>query len=207
MRRDEPDPQEAVTLRFTTSRCVNSARSRRLPLPVLPGCPPAEPGAAPGYHAGRSSWSYPAMCPGLLRPSDGAIVYLQKTGRRTIGAGERYGLNSQAVQTSFKANNSYFLPPAFPEGSPTHPAYPTCHGAVTGACITALKFFFDGTFAIENPLVPSSGGTATAAYTAPPGEAPLTVNGTTSASVMASMPGSTGTAIPIRRSSWARRWR
>jgi hypothetical protein len=48
---------------------------------------------------------------------------------------------------------------------------------VAGACITALKFFFDGTFAIENPLVPSSDGTATAAYAAPPGEAPLTVNG------------------------------
>jgi hypothetical protein len=114
-------------------------------------------------------------------------------------------LNSQAVQASFKANNSYFLPQAFPEGSPTHPAYPTGHGAVAGACITALKFFFDGTFAIENPLVPSGGGTATAAYTAPPGEAPLTVNGTTSASVMASMPGSTGAAIPIPRSSWVRR--
>jgi hypothetical protein len=76
-------------------------------------------------------------------------------------------LNSQAVRVSFKANNSYFLPQAFPEGSPTHPAYPTGHGAVAGACITALKFFFDGTFAIGNPLVPSSDGTATAAYTAP----------------------------------------
>jgi hypothetical protein len=38
---------------------------------------------------------------------------------------------------------------------------------VAGACITALKFFFDGTFVIENPLVPSSDGTAAAAYTAP----------------------------------------
>jgi hypothetical protein len=139
--------------------------------------------------------------------SGGAIVYLQKTGQGgTIeGHVSDTALNSQAVQASFKANNSYFLPQAFPEGSPTHPAYPTGHGAVAGACITALKFFFDGTFAIENPLVPSGGGTATAAYTAPPGEAPLTVNGTTSASVMASMPGSTGAAIPIPRSSWVRR--
>jgi hypothetical protein len=111
--------------------------------------------------------------------SGGAIVYLQKTGQGGTIEGHVSDtvLNSQAVQTSFKANNSYFLPQAFPEGSPTHPAYPTGHGAVAGACITALKFFFDGTFAIENPLVPSSDGTATAAYTAPPGEAPLTVNG------------------------------
>ena len=38
-------------------------------------------------------------------------------------------LNSQAVETSFQANNSYFLSQAFPEGSPNHPAYPTGHGA------------------------------------------------------------------------------
>jgi len=43
--------------------------------------------------------------------------------------------------------------------------------------MVSAPFFFDGTFAIENPLAPSSDGTATAAYTAPPGEAPLTVNG------------------------------
>jgi len=86
-------------------------------------------------------------------------------------------LNSQAVKSSFTANNSYFLSQAFPEGSPTHPAYPTGHGTGAGACITALKFFFDGTFVIQKPLIPSSDGTATAAYTAPVGEPPLTVNG------------------------------
>ncbi len=52
-------------------------------------------------------------------------------------------LNSQAVQQSFAKNNSYFLSQAFPEGSPTHPSYPTGHGTVAGACITFLKFFFD----------------------------------------------------------------
>jgi hypothetical protein len=111
--------------------------------------------------------------------SGGAIVYLQKTGQGGTIEGHLSDtvLNSQAVQTSFKATNSYFLPQAFPEGSPTHPAYPTGHGAVAGACITALKFFFDDTFAIGNPLVPSSDGTAIADYTAPPGEPPLTVNG------------------------------
>ena len=38
---------------------------------------------------------------------------------------------------------SFLLPQAFPEGSPTHPCYPTGHGTVGGACITVLKFFFD----------------------------------------------------------------
>ena len=111
--------------------------------------------------------------------SGGAIVYLQKTGQGGTVEGHLSDtvLNSEAVQASFKATNSYFLPQAFPEGSPTHPSYPTGHGAVAGACITALKFFFDGTFTFDHPLVPSSDGTTTTAYQAPSGEAPLRVSG------------------------------
>jgi hypothetical protein len=85
-------------------------------------------------------------------------------------------LDSQAVKASFDANSSYFLSQAFPEGSPTHPAYPTGHGTVAGACITALKFFFDGDFIIPKPLIPSSDGTMLDAYTGPDA-GQLTVNG------------------------------
>jgi hypothetical protein len=111
--------------------------------------------------------------------SGGAIVHLQKTGQggSIQGHVSNTVLNSQAVATSFTANNSYFLSQAFPEGSPTHPAYPTGHGAVAGACITALKFFFDGNFEITNPVVSSADGKSTTPYVAPPGEKPLTVNG------------------------------
>jgi hypothetical protein len=111
--------------------------------------------------------------------SGGAIVHLMKTGQGGTIQGQVSNtvLNSQAVQSSFAANNSYFLSQAFPEGSPTHPAYPTGHGTVAGACITVLKFFFDGTFAIKKPLVSSSDGTTIGAYTPPPGEPALTVNG------------------------------
>ena len=54
-------------------------------------------------------------------------------------------LNSAVLPLIYSANNGhYFLPQPFPEGSPTHPCYPTGHGTVAGACITLLKFFFDG---------------------------------------------------------------
>ena len=111
--------------------------------------------------------------------SGGGIVYLMKTGKGgTIeGRVSQTVLQSQAVASSFAANASYFLSQAFPEGSPTHPAYPTGHGAVAGACITVLKFFFDGTFAVPEPLMPSADGTLTAPYAAASGEPPLTVNG------------------------------
>lgn len=74
-------------------------------------------------------------------------------------------LNSQAVQASFNKYGDYFLSQAFPEGSPTHPAYPTGHGTVAGACITALKFFFDNDFVVPNPVVPTDDGQTLLPYT------------------------------------------
>jgi hypothetical protein len=113
--------------------------------------------------------------------SGGGIVHLQKTGQggSILGHVSDTVLNSQAVQTSHAANNSYLLSQAFPEGSPTHPAYPTGHGAVAGACITALKFFYDGAFQLPAAalLMPSNDGTATVPYVPPSGEPALTVNG------------------------------
>jgi hypothetical protein len=85
-------------------------------------------------------------------------------------------LNSQAVQASYNRYGDYFLSQAFPEGSPTHPAYPTGHGTVAGACITVLKFFFDNDFVIPNPVVPSNDGLSLLPYTG--GDAgQLTVSG------------------------------
>lgn len=74
-------------------------------------------------------------------------------------------LNSQAVAQSFSKHGTYFLSQAFPEGSPTHPSYPTGHGTVGGACITFLKFFFDGDYVIANPLVPTNDGLSLVPYT------------------------------------------
>jgi hypothetical protein len=113
------------------------------------------------------------------RPESGsALVHLIKTGQGNTVQGHPNAavLNSQAVQASFTSNNSYFLSQAFPEGSPTHPAYPTGHGAVAGACITVLKFFFDGNFVIPNPQVPSSDGTTLNNYTGSDA-GQITVNG------------------------------
>jgi hypothetical protein len=39
--------------------------------------------------------------------------------------------------------DNYLLPMAFPEGSPTHPAYGAGHATVAGACVTVLKAFFE----------------------------------------------------------------
>lgn len=110
--------------------------------------------------------------------SGGAIVRQVLTGQGGTldGRVNDNVLNSLAVQRSFSRYADYFLSQAFPEGSPTHPAYPTGHGTVAGACITVLKFFFDGDFVIPDPVVPSSDGLSLLPYTG--GDAgQITVNG------------------------------
>lgn len=110
--------------------------------------------------------------------SGGGIVHLIKTGQGNTIQGKLSDnvLHSQAIQSCFAKNNSYFLSQTFPEGSPTHPAYPTGHGTVAGACITVLKFFFDGSHVVQNPEVSSSDGTKLESYTGP-GAGHMTVNG------------------------------
>jgi hypothetical protein len=116
-----------------------------------------------------------------LRPrpeSSGGIAYLTRTnqlGNVQARLNNNF-LNSQALKASFDANNSWFLSQPFPEGSPTHPAYPTGHGVVAGACITILKFFYDGNFVIPNPLVPTPDGLSLNPYTGPDA-GNLTING------------------------------
>src|SRR5215472_1633861 len=82
-------------------------------------------------------------------------------------------LNSAVLPIIHSTYGSYLLPQAFPEGAPTHPCYPTGHGSVGGACITAIKFFFDCSQKIRPLLrrtgqdiqVPSPDGLSLTTYT------------------------------------------
>src|SRR5215471_10308910 len=92
--------------------------------------------------------------------------------------------NSTVLPIIKNTFGSYLLPQAFPEGAPPHPCYPTGHGTVGGACITAIKFFFDGSQKIRQLLLaagtdvmqPSSDGTTLVAYTGSDRDT-LTING------------------------------
>jgi hypothetical protein len=103
-----------------------------------------------------------------LRPRPEAIggrVHLIKTGQqdKTSVKLSPVILNSQGLQQSFNKYGIWLLSQAFPEGSPAHPSYPTGHGV--GDCITVLKFFFDGSFVVPNPVVSSSDGLSLVLYT------------------------------------------
>jgi hypothetical protein len=82
-------------------------------------------------------------------------------------------LNSDALQATFKARGNYLLPMPYPEGCPNHPSYPAAHAVTGGAGVTMLKAFFNESFVIPSPVVPSDDGLTLVPYDGPP----LTVGG------------------------------
>lgn len=69
---------------------------------------------------------------------------------------EKYGAALQEASTpsdhaptwaindpSFNVTGNRYLSQAYPEGAPAHPAYPSGHSAIAGACATVLKIMFD----------------------------------------------------------------
>ena len=99
----------------------------------------------------------------------GGLVHLQKVGTPFPPMAQVHPivLTSNALAASHDRYGSYLLSQAFPEGSPLHPAYPTGHGSVAGACITALKFFFSCEQKVQKyaqPIAPTSDGLSRPAY-------------------------------------------
>ncbi|HYM09350.1 MAG TPA: twin-arginine translocation signal domain-containing protein [Bryobacterales bacterium] len=109
----------------------------------------------------KAAWFHKWMKDLRLRPEEyGALVQASLT--KSVPAPQAAAalhpdvLHSAVLPMIYSAHGSYLLPQAFPEGSPTHPCYPTGHGTVGGACITAMKFFFDGSQKIR-PLLTAAG--------------------------------------------------
>jgi hypothetical protein len=85
-------------------------------------------------------------------------------------------INSSSVLAAVEQHNeqfngagqgTYLLPMAFPEGSPTHPAYGAGHATVAGACTTILKAWFKETTRIVDlttPLQPAPDGLSLVPY-------------------------------------------
>ena len=125
----------------------------------------------------KASWFHKWIKDNRQRPEEVAgLVHARKTGANPMPqAAEALHsdvLNSAGLQTTFNRYGTYLLPQPFPEGSPTHPCYPTGHGTVGGACATVLKFFFNGSQSIQSLLAgtggikePSSDGLALNNYT------------------------------------------
>jgi hypothetical protein len=112
-----------------------------------------------------------------LRPEAyGGLVHLTRTGAADYPIDKDLLFTSQALAETYRVHGAYLLPQAYPEGSPLHPAYGAGHATVAGACVTVLKAFFDESFVIPDPVVPSLDGQSLVAYRGPD-EDKLTVGG------------------------------
>jgi hypothetical protein len=83
-------------------------------------------------------------------------------------------LNSAVLPEINRRNGAYLLPMAFPEGCPAHPAYGAGHATVAGACVTILKAWFDESYVLPDPVLPTPDGLALVPYRGTDG---LTVGG------------------------------
>lgn len=93
-----------------------------------------------------------------LRPEEfGARLHNHLTGRAAYPI-HREILDSAALPEIYRRYGSYLLPMAYPEGSPTHPAYGSGHAVVAGACVTILKAWFREDWILPQPVVSSSDG-------------------------------------------------
>ena len=98
------------------------------------------------------------------RPEEVAgLIHLTLTGQKTYPL-DASVLSSKAVAAVFARNGNYFIPLSYPEGSPLHPSYPSGHATAAGAAVTVLKWFFDETFVIPHPLVPTPDGLGVMRY-------------------------------------------
>ena len=126
----------------------------------------------------KGAWFHKWIKDLRMRPEEyGALVHANLTkstpAPQAARALHKDVLNSAVLPIIQQTYGSFLLPQAFPEGSPTHPCYPTGHGTVGGACITVLKFFFDGSQKIRpllnhagrDVVMPSTDGLSLNSYT------------------------------------------
>jgi hypothetical protein len=109
----------------------------------------------------KAAWFHKWIVDLRLRPEEYAgLVQARLTDSRPVPQASMAlhpdVLNSAVLPLIHDKFGSFLMPQAFPEGCPTHPCYPTGHGTVAGACLTALKFFYDCTKKIR-PLLQSIG--------------------------------------------------
>ena len=120
--------------------------------------------AKAGNLALTGAWFQKWLVHRRLRPETyGGRLHYQKTGVKDYGLPDEI-LVSDGVGRTFNNNGTYFLPMAFAEGSPTHPAYPAGHATIAGACCTVLKAFFNENAPLPDPVTPNSDGSALLPY-------------------------------------------
>ena len=121
----------------------------------------------------KAAWYHKWLVHRRLRPEEaGGRLHHHLTGTKAYPLHAKL-TNSAAPERVYSRYGSYLCPQAYPEGCPTHPAYPGATAAIGGAGIRVLKAFFNPDFVIPEPVVPTDDGRSLRPWR---GE-PLTVGG------------------------------
>lgn len=106
----------------------------------------------------KNAWFQKWFIHRMARPEEIAgLVHFTNTGHESYPL-DGSVLNSKAAAAVFARNGNYFIPLSYPEGCPLHPSYPSGHATAAGAAVTVLKWFFDDSFVIPNPLTTTFDG-------------------------------------------------
>jgi PAP2 superfamily len=106
----------------------------------------------------QAAWFQKFLVHRRLRPEEfGGRVHNVLTGVATYLINKEL-IGSEVISAIHRKFGTYLLPMAYPEGCPSHTAYPSGHACFVGAGVTVLKAFFNEDFVIPNPVVASSNG-------------------------------------------------
>jgi hypothetical protein len=118
------------------------------------------------YAAHSHTWHEKWFVHRRLRPEEfGGWVNFDFRGERDYPINPVLATSTVIPKIAAKTGGYYFLPQAYPEGSPVHPAYTAGHATLAGACVTVLKALFNDQAPITNPKQPNAAGTELVAYT------------------------------------------
>lgn len=119
-------------------------------------------------YAIKAAWFQKWLVHRRVRPEEyGGLIHSHLTNRSRHPL-HPHLVNSPALQESYSRYGSYLLPMAYPGGCPLHPAYPSGHAAIAGACVTVLKALFDEDFLVPDAVEATEDGVSLAPYSLQP---------------------------------------
>jgi hypothetical protein len=121
----------------------------------------------------KAAWYHKWLVHRRLRPEEaGGRLHHHLTGAKAYPLHPKL-TDSAVLDRLYSKQGSYLCPQAYPEGCPTHPAYPGATATIGGAGVRVLKAMFNPNFVIPDPVVPTDDGLSLLPYKG----GPLTVGG------------------------------
>jgi hypothetical protein len=121
----------------------------------------------------KAAWYHKWLVHRRLRPEEaGGRIHNHLTGAAAYPLHPKL-TDAAVLERLYATQGSYLCPQAYPEGCPTHPAYPGATATIGGAGARVLKALFNPNFVIPEPVEPTDDGLSLTPWK---GE-PLTVGG------------------------------